>query len=323
MKKRIYLPGIIALDILLVGTLFKLNHYPGAGILLITGFIILVLVFFPMALINAYRVAGNRQTLPLYIASYITVFMLFTGMLFKIMHWPGAGLLLMIDLPLPFVVFLPVFLIVTKRLEHFSIYKTIIVLLVLAFLSAFDALLALNVAKRELNDSMSLASMYHRTAQLKEENNSAQLPEDDPVAKSAQETLGLIKTAMDKLITASFRHGGSLDDDPYLMKFPDDRNVVTEVMIREGDSSQGLQLEESLSEFIDAVGVRGDSLFTREEVMNLLYFNPDPVDGRSWSERMFDDGYTVWSMVYLEMLRNNILLILDGLDQNNTANASL
>ncbi len=323
MKQKIYLPGIIALDIVLVGALFKMNHWAGAGILLTTGFIVLTLVFFPMALINAYRAAGNKQTLPLYIATYITVFMLFTGVLFKIMHWPGAGLLLMIDLPLPFVVFLPVYLIVTGKLDHFSIYKTIIVLLVLAFMSVFDALLALNVAKRKLNDSMTLASMYHRTALLKENKMVSSLPGDDPVTKAAQETLELINSAMDKLITASYSHGGSLDDDPYLMRYPDDRNFVTEVMITEGDPSLGSQLEESLNGFLDAVGVRGDTLLTRAKAMSLLYFNPDPVDGRSWYVRMFDGEYTGWSMVYLEMLRNNILLIMDEVMQNNRTNAGL
>ena len=183
-------------------------------------------------------------------------------------------------------------------------------------------MLALNVAKRKLNDSMSLASMYHRTALLKVENNSAQLPGDDPVAKAAQETLELIKTAMEKLITASYHHGGSLDEDPYLIRFPDDRSVVTEVMIREGEPSLGDQLEEHLKTFINAVGVRGDSLFTRGEVMNLLNFNPDPVDGRSWYERMFDGGYAGWSMVYLEMLRNNILLIMEEMTHNVRTNTS-
>jgi hypothetical protein len=42
------------------------------------------------------------------------------GALFKIMHWPGAGIFLMVALPFPFLVFLPVYLYVTSRLCMFS-----------------------------------------------------------------------------------------------------------------------------------------------------------------------------------------------------------
>ena len=313
MKQKIYLPGIISLDIVLIGVLFKINHLPGAGILLTTGFVILVLVFFPMALINAYRADRNRKTLSFYIVTYLTLFLLFTGMLFKIMHWPGAGLLVLIDLPLPFVVFLPVFLLVTKHLKNFSIYKTIIVLLVLVVMSALNALLALNVTQEKLYDSMFLSSLYHRTALLKEKSLSASPAGDDTLANASQETLGLINTAMEKLMDLAYDDGGNLDDNPYLMKYPDNRNFVIEVMIRKGDPTLGYQLEKSLNGFIDAVGSRGDFDITREKAMDILAFNPDPAEGRSWNERMFSDGYTGWSIVYLEMLRNNIMLIMDEL----------
>lgn len=313
MKQKIYLPGIISLDMVLIGLLFKINHWPGAGILLTTGFVILVLVFFPMALINTYRADRNRKTLSFYIVTYLMLFMLFTGMLFKIMHWPGAGLLLMIDLPLPFVVFLPVFLLVAKHLKNFSIYKTIVVLLVLVVMSAFDALLALNVTREKLVDSMFLASLYHRTALLKENNLPTPPAGDDALTIASREALELINTAMEKLMALAYDDGGNLDDDPYLMKYPDNRSFVTEVMMNEGNPNLGSQLEKSLDGLIDAVGNRGDTNITRKKAMDLLYFNPDSIEGRSWNERMFSGGYTGWSIVYLEMLRNNIMLIMDEL----------
>ena len=61
-------------------------------------------------------------------------------MLFKIQHWPGAGKLLMIALPFPYVVFLPVFLAVTSRNKSFSINNTVFVLFLLAGISVFSVL---------------------------------------------------------------------------------------------------------------------------------------------------------------------------------------
>ena len=66
--------------------------------------------------------------------------------LFKVMHWPGASKALIVALPFPYVVFLPVFLAVTGKDKSFSIYNTVYVLFLLAGISVFSALLALNVS---------------------------------------------------------------------------------------------------------------------------------------------------------------------------------
>ena len=87
----------------------------------------LVFVFLPLALRNHYRTEGNRKNSALYIVTWLTCFVVFGGMLYKIMHWPGAAIALMIALPFPYVVFLPVFLAVTAKDKSFSIYNTVYV----------------------------------------------------------------------------------------------------------------------------------------------------------------------------------------------------
>jgi hypothetical protein len=83
-------------------------------------------------------------------------------MLFKIQHWPGAGKLIMIALPFPYVVFLPVFLAVTSRNKSFSINNTVFVLFLLSGISVFSLLLALNVSKEKIDDSLNLSRNYNR-----------------------------------------------------------------------------------------------------------------------------------------------------------------
>jgi hypothetical protein len=127
-----------------MGAIFKIEHWPGAGILMTTGIASLVFLFIPMALINNYRSGKNREYLSLYIMTWITCFVVFTAMIFKIQHWPGAGIGLTIALPFPYLFFLPVFMAVTGRNPNFSIYKTVYVLLLLVVNSVFSALMALN-----------------------------------------------------------------------------------------------------------------------------------------------------------------------------------
>ena len=160
MKQKIYILGVITAMIVFTGTIFKINHYPGAAILLIAGIASLVLLFLPLALVNHYRANGNRKNLLLYIVTYITCFVVFTAMLFKLMHWPHAGILLTIAIPFPYVVFLPVFIVVTSKDKNFNIYNTVFVLLLLALNSVFSGLLALNVTSERIADSYQLSRNY-------------------------------------------------------------------------------------------------------------------------------------------------------------------
>ena len=162
MKQKIYILGVITAMIISTGVILKVNHWPAAGILITAGTLILVLIFLPVALINNYKAEGNNQNRVLYIVTYITCFVVFIGMLFKIMHWPYAGIGLFIALPFPYIVFLPVFLVVTAKNKNFSIYNTVFVLLLLALNSVFSALLALNVSKETINDSYNISRDYIR-----------------------------------------------------------------------------------------------------------------------------------------------------------------
>ena len=174
MKQKLYILGVVTVLIIFIGILFKVNHWPAAGFMLTIGLITLVLVFLPMALLNHYKGVGNRQNLLLHIVTWLTCFVVFTGMLFKIMHWPGAGVLMSIAIPFPYIAFLPVFLITTTKNKSFNIYNTVFILLLLAVNSVFSALLALNVSAERLRDSYNLSSHY-----IKVEKVLNQLPARD------------------------------------------------------------------------------------------------------------------------------------------------
>ena len=92
MKQKIYILGVITAMIISTGIILKVNHWQTAGILITAGTLILVLLFLPSALINNYKAEGNNQNRLLYIVTWITCFVVFIGMLFKIQHWPHAGI---------------------------------------------------------------------------------------------------------------------------------------------------------------------------------------------------------------------------------------
>ncbi|MFO7573739.1 MAG: hypothetical protein R6W67_01100 [Bacteroidales bacterium] len=160
MKTKTYIIGLITTMLVFLGVIFKFMHWPGAGIMLTIGIFMLLIIFLPLALRSSYRGEGSRENLSLYIITWFTCLLTFLSMLFKIMHWPGAGLLLMVAIPLPFVVFLPVYLYVTGKSENYNIYNTVAVLFLLVIFSSLTALLALNVSKERISDSLLLPQNY-------------------------------------------------------------------------------------------------------------------------------------------------------------------
>lgn len=82
--------------ILVTGTLFKIQHYPGASVMMILGLTLFAAFFIPLYFVG--RVIEEKLTIAK-IAHIVAIFTLSTltiGLLFKIQHYPGASLMLIL-----------------------------------------------------------------------------------------------------------------------------------------------------------------------------------------------------------------------------------
>lgn len=156
MKKTIYISGIILINLQLAGVIFKVNHWPGAGILLTLSIILMVFYFFPIALINSYKQHKNKSQLHLYLIAYLTIAFTSLGMLFKILHWPGASIMLFIGLPLPFVLFLPFYMRYHNKTKAKSDKNFFGVIFFMMYLAILSTLLAKNVTKNTIDSIIPL-----------------------------------------------------------------------------------------------------------------------------------------------------------------------
>jgi len=94
MKKTMKTIGLVSMIMITVGALFKIQHWPGAGVLLSLGFLLLGTVFMPTALWVMKKESKIKGSLFLYILAIFGCIVFVFGFLFKIQHWPGAGMLL-------------------------------------------------------------------------------------------------------------------------------------------------------------------------------------------------------------------------------------
>jgi len=223
MRQKLYITVIVTTLVVIAGAIFKINHWPGAGILLILGLGTLVFFFLPLALRNHYKAEKNRQTLLLHIVTWFTCFIVFTSMLFKIQHWPLAGILMTISLPFPYIVFLPVFLVTTSKNKNFSIYNTVFVLFLLAVSSVFSALLGLNVTRERINDSFNFSRHYNIAGQqLNLTGNDFR----SPLSGRIDEVLNLVDEYRDLILRAENINNEIWETNPEALHRPDSKQAI-------------------------------------------------------------------------------------------------
>lgn len=308
MKQKIYNLGVISAIILSTGVILKMEHWPGAGILITAGTLILVLLFFPAALINNYKAEGNNQNRLLYIITYITCFVVFIGILFKIMHWPNAGVALLIALPFPYIVFLPVFLIVTSKNKNFNIYYTVFVLLLLAMNSVFSGLLSLNVSKETIDDSYNISRDYNKV-----EAAMAQLPvivNESAVNKKIDEIVKITNDYQDLILKHEGMTREQWKKDPGNLVRPDNVNTAASILADNGEITPGMKLDKAITELIDLMKQTKGFVDAAKALPSIL--DLDEEKGKDDAVNFYNRNIFVplsWALIYLDGLETNLYMI--------------
>lgn len=308
MKQKIYILGLILAMILSTGVIFKIEHWPAAGIMITAGTLLLVLLFFPAALINNYKAEGNSQNRLLYIVTYITCFVVFIGILFKIMHWPYAGVALLIALPFPYIVFLPVFLIVTAKNKNFNIYNTVFVLLLLAMNSVFSGLLSLNVSKETIDDSYNISRNYNKVGAAM-----AQLPvivNGSAINMKMDEIIKITNDYQDLIL----KHEGITREqwkkDPGNLLRPDNINTAASILADNGEMPPGMKLDKAITELIDLMKQTKGFADAAKALPSILDLVEEK--GKNDSVNFYNRNLFVplsWVLIYLDGLEANLSMI--------------
>jgi hypothetical protein len=304
MKQKIYYLGLVTVILTITGSIFKINHWPGAAVLLIAGLSSMALLFTPAALVSHYRNNDSERNLLLYIVTGITAFVVFTGMLFKILHWPYAGYILMLALPLPYIVFLPVFLYTTAKKKNFSIYYLVFVLCLLAFSSVFNGLLSLNVSKERIDDSYSILRNYSAVelALLQtEEKTTAAVP-----GEKIDQAVAVARDYKIMILRSEGLDPETWDLQPGNLKRPDTGAAGGQVLQKAEGLPVGARLGnsiEKLQEELASAEKYSDLLNLSQEILNNKY---PPVPEQDWVGLNFIDNNLPWSLMYLDALQTNL-----------------
>jgi hypothetical protein len=109
MKKIMLYSGIVSAFLVAVGILFKFMHWPGAGMTLVLGISMSSLIFLPLMFVLKIREKQNTRDKLIIGLGALAGSALSMGILFKIMHWPGANVLGMSSILVMVFIFLPIY----------------------------------------------------------------------------------------------------------------------------------------------------------------------------------------------------------------------
>ncbi len=209
MKNFTYLSGLTSAIITILGSLAKRMHWPGAGMMITVGMIMIVFVFLPLYFFSRHREQVERKN-PVYaIVGYITIALLLAGATFKIMHWPGAGVLIYASVGFVLIGFMPLY--VVNAFQRSGSEKVKLPYIVMLLVGIACVMLMGNV-----NMSKQLLDIYIAESLANEER----------VAETQKRTASLLELAQDsayadRLATISRIHDQSRDLQVMLQEMQD------------------------------------------------------------------------------------------------------
>ena len=89
--------GLISIIVLLIGVIFKMFHLPGAGIIVSISSLALIVFFITYLFVGIKALSTSIEKasgISVGVAMCLTV----AAFLFKIQHWPGAGIIILVSL---------------------------------------------------------------------------------------------------------------------------------------------------------------------------------------------------------------------------------
>ncbi len=136
----------------MVGVIFKIMHWPYGSLILFLGYLSLIVVVLPLFLITKTRQTKDNKDKKMYFLGFVALMIFAAGNMFKMFHWPGATILLIVGATLLISVFLPLYTWESIKKEGKITGSFIYSVIVSAFLVMFTSLVVQNTSQNQLDN---------------------------------------------------------------------------------------------------------------------------------------------------------------------------
>ncbi len=319
MKKSVYFSGIICTILMLCGCMFKIMHWPGANVMIMASVFFFCFYFLPFALLNSYKEMNKHKEL--HIIAFVVFCICVMGVLFKVMHWPGAGIAVMIGLPLPFLVFLPAYLYYTKDEKKEGSTNFLGMMFGLTFLAVFSVLLALTISRQVLGSAVTKMASNDQATSFGESFVN-DLKTENAVTKSANDLCTYIDALRCELLTATNNDlcvGGKMRSDYNASQMAglDDKNTTSYILYGGGTKNKLEDLRLKIDNYRQTLLNAGKVSPELSDLINTLFDvnssreidQSGEVNEKSWEQREFNNKQMIFVIDALSQIQSNIRLV--------------
>ena len=125
MKKTVNISGLLAAVLTLMGSVLKVFHLPGAGIAFVLGIAFFSLVFLPLMIVLKFRDEGTKTDKLVLSFGFLVGIVTSLGFLAKLMHWPGANMMMLTGLVSFTFVYVPLYFFTRVRRPELRFNTTV------------------------------------------------------------------------------------------------------------------------------------------------------------------------------------------------------
>lgn len=169
MNKVLRVVSFLILFLLAIGTLFKLMHWPGASFMLLTSNFLLVTVFLPIFFVKRNEKPESDLETISNILLLLSISGIIVGSTFKVMHWPGASIMLILGSLALTCGALPLFIFSNWKKADKKINEIIAAVFIGLYVSSYFLLFALNYGKNIINTYTTLDNQQARSISIIDE----------------------------------------------------------------------------------------------------------------------------------------------------------
>ncbi len=330
MKKFMYVLGILAPGMLLLGSLFKWQNLTGGGILITFSLFLLGAIFIPVYVMVRIRdTRENRKPVnkSLYIKGMITGILFAAAALFRIQAMPGAGILIIISIATALIAFLPAMILNVIREKEYQLQSFSNLVFALCFFAVVFMLISMTVPKDISQAFILTGESIEDTRSVLESRNIALLNTvktsrgyDESLVNNMNElrtrTVKLNdyiqSLRIEVLVQTRMKNRDAVDDNRNIDLSRTEnllnRNVPAEILVGPNNDGKGYELQDKIIVYhkylSEMVGTGQD------EMINQLLDTGDP-EGEQESEPVI-----TWPQYYFEYLP--MIAVLNNLSRIQT-----
>lgn len=200
MKKILKISGVLTALFTVMGAILKTFHLPGAGITIVLGGFLFSLVFLPLLIAIKLKDEDSKTDKAVFSLGFLLAIAMSAGLIFKLMHWPGATFLMLGGTVLFTFVYVPLYFFTRIRRPELKFNTIVNSVMMVACGGIFFALFDLGNSKTYDELIISQNQMTHENSlQLFESNKQLR---EDPEKDELSKDLSVVTKSVDDNLEA-------------------------------------------------------------------------------------------------------------------------